>query len=319
MTEEGPRAQPAAWLLMAVGDDRQHGCNDGYDDEPNCSYTWDETVPNHGKLRAGDRIALWDKHTLLGASVIEEIFVEDNVPKVAHRCPSCHKANLKARRKKSPRYRCFKCEAEFDVPDSSVRLVRQYTSRHDAGWVDLNGALTGEQVRKLCFSPDSQLSLRSMNWEALLDAIKHHPRWSDVSTWTSERRQLRASGGHQMRMTRVRLGQTSFRASILAKYGPVCAISGAAPVEVLDAAHLYSYAELGTHYEHGGFMLRKDVHFLFDRGGICIDPHQFTVDVLPSLRRFEPYAGLHSAPLRVPTISDPQRSWIAAHWKQHRG
>jgi len=307
----------AAWLLMAVGDDRQHGCNDGYDDEPSSSYTWDDTVPNHGNLRVGDRIAIWDKHTLLGASTIEEILVEENVEKIVHRCPECGKANLKARKKKSPKYRCFKCEAEFPVPDSSVRRVKQYKSRHDACWVDLGGVLTGKQIRQLCDSPDSQLSLRAMNWDALLGALSGHPRFGEVSAWTSERQGSR-SGGHQMRMTRVRLGQATFRASTLAKYGPVCAISGAAPVEVLDAAHLYSYAEIGTHYAHGGLMLRKDVHLLFDRGDICIDPSDLTIDVSPSVRGFDSYAALHGSPLKISTLNDAQRKWIAAHWYQHR-
>lgn len=319
MNEQPNESGSVAWLLLAVGSDRQHGCNDGYDDDPNSSYTWDDTVPNHSRLSVGDRIALWDKHTLLGVSVIEEIVVEDNVQKISHRCPECKKANLKARKTKNPRYRCFKCEAEFDVPDSSVKLVRQYRSRHDASWVDLSGVLTGEQVRKLCFSPDSQLSLRSLDWNAFLDAVKEHPRWKEVSAWTAERQLAAGSGGHQMRLTRVRIGQAAFRASTLAKYGSVCAITGPAPVEVLDAAHLYSYADLGTHYEHGGIMLRKDVHFLFDRGIVCIDPKSHTVDVLPSLRQFESYAGLHGASLHLSAVTTPQQKWIAAHWGQHRG
>jgi hypothetical protein len=54
---------PDAWLVIAAGDDRQHGGNDGYADEPAHSYSWDDTVANHSALSAGDAIALWDKHT----------------------------------------------------------------------------------------------------------------------------------------------------------------------------------------------------------------------------------------------------------------
>lgn len=35
-----------AWLLLAVGDDRQPGGNEGYDDAPESHYSWDSTVPN---------------------------------------------------------------------------------------------------------------------------------------------------------------------------------------------------------------------------------------------------------------------------------
>lgn len=49
-----------AWLLFAAGDDRQHGGNDGYDDQPDSYYSWDSTVPNHAALQAGDVVVLWD-------------------------------------------------------------------------------------------------------------------------------------------------------------------------------------------------------------------------------------------------------------------
>jgi hypothetical protein len=34
---------------------------------------WDSTVPNHSQIKAGDLIAIWDKESLLGISVIAEI------------------------------------------------------------------------------------------------------------------------------------------------------------------------------------------------------------------------------------------------------
>lgn len=301
---------------MAVGDDRQHGCNDGYDDDPDVSYTWDDTVPNHAKLQVGDRIAIWDKRTILGVSVIEHISIEDDVEKLVHRCPVCERANLKARKKKSPRYRCFKCAAEFDIPKSLVSRTRRYRSRHDACWVDLYGALTRDRIRNLCASPESQLSLRRMNWDSLMVAIEGHPRSKEAGAWTTER-VPQFGGGHQRRLTRVRVGQASFRARTLARYGPVCAISGIAPPEVLDAAHLYSYAEVGTHYEHGGILLRKDIHLLFDRGIICIDPDTLEIDVSPAVRGYGSYEVFHRSRVQIP-INDAQQSWIATHWTQHR-
>ena len=39
-----------AWLALTVGEDRQHGGNDGYDDSPSSHYSWDETVPNHAAV-----------------------------------------------------------------------------------------------------------------------------------------------------------------------------------------------------------------------------------------------------------------------------
>ncbi len=79
-----------SWLMLAVGDDRQHGGNDGYDDSPSTHYSWDETAPNHGAIRRGDRIATWDKHTLLGISSIESI-EKGRLLKQFHSCPDCEK------------------------------------------------------------------------------------------------------------------------------------------------------------------------------------------------------------------------------------
>lgn len=70
-SEEAIRAVvPGSWLMLAVGEDRQHGGNDGYDDSPFTHYSWDDTVPNHGAVRPGDRLAIWNKRTLLGISTV---------------------------------------------------------------------------------------------------------------------------------------------------------------------------------------------------------------------------------------------------------
>ena len=45
------------WLVLAVGNDRQHGGNAGYDDVPDTHYSWDSTVANHGQISLG--VLLW--------------------------------------------------------------------------------------------------------------------------------------------------------------------------------------------------------------------------------------------------------------------
>ena len=52
MTKDGPLH---AWLVLAVGDDRQHGGNEGYDAGPAVHYSWDSTVPNHEAVAGGER------------------------------------------------------------------------------------------------------------------------------------------------------------------------------------------------------------------------------------------------------------------------
>ena len=61
-TAEGLIMTEIAWLMLAVGDNRQHAGNEGYDDDPATHYSWDDTVPNCSRPRPGQRIVLWDKN-----------------------------------------------------------------------------------------------------------------------------------------------------------------------------------------------------------------------------------------------------------------
>ena len=136
----GDRA--SAWLLMSVGENRQHGGNAGYDDQADVYYTWDSTVPNHARIKVGDPIAIWDKDRLLGLSVIEEIEQEAK-EKLLFKCPHCGKAGIKQRATKSPRFKCYKCRREFETPTTQTATVVEYRSRHDAAWTPLEDLLPG--------------------------------------------------------------------------------------------------------------------------------------------------------------------------------
>src|SRR3954454_15661566 len=95
-------AERRAWLLMAVdADDRQFGGNDGYTDQPDVFYSWDSRVPRCRDVRENDVVLLWDKHRLLGASVVEQIVIGEG-PKTIYRCKQCGKASIKRRKVKQP-------------------------------------------------------------------------------------------------------------------------------------------------------------------------------------------------------------------------
>jgi hypothetical protein len=304
----------AAWLVIASGDDRQYGGNDGYTDEPDAFYAWDSTVPNGGALAVGDRIALWDKKRLIGYSVIEAIETEPG-QKVLRRCAACGKSRIKLRKRLQPRFKCQECGHTFDTPDSSIRNVTLFQSRHDAAWVGAEGVLSGDQLRALCDSPHSQHSIRPLRWdafEAALSAAGHSSGLPSVDARSSA-----AHGGHVLTMTRARVGQGKFRKDLLKRHGAVCAVTGPAPEAALDAAHLYSYAAVGSHLEHGGVLLRKDIHRLFDIGSLAVDPQSLEIDLSVELQTFSTYRPLHRAALRI-TPTAKQRAWIASHWQQHR-
>ena len=313
---------------MAVGENRQYGGNTGYDDQADVYYSWDSTVNTAANIQVGDSVALWDKERLLGLSVIEAIDTEQEV-KVLRRCanPSCGRSNINERRTLIPRFRCQNCGFEFDNPATEYVKVTKYTSRHDAAWTPLEGTLTGDELRTLCISPRSQLSMRQLDWEAFGAALatqggKHAlqrvaDRAPDLVFPTADDLHIDFPQGHVKSMVRVRRGQRKFRDHLLKWQGARCAFTGDAPVRVLDAGHLYSYAKLGEHHEHGGLLLRRDIHRLFDDGSLAIDPTSLKVDVAGDLESYPQYARLHDRPLRVELDSD-RVVWIEQHWAEHR-
>ncbi|MDE9365426.1 HNH endonuclease signature motif containing protein [Luteipulveratus sp. YIM 133132] len=310
------RGDVAAWLLMAAGDNRGHGGNSGYDDQPDVYYTWDSTVHQYANLKVGDPIAIWDKNQLLGTSVIEAIS-QQQIEKPLFRCPGCTAAAIHARKKMEPRYRCSRCKLEFDEPRVVVKSVTEYRSRHDAAWTPLEGTLTRQELRDLCESPKSIDSMRPMRWSALEAALRMHGAEGAVERVAQRAPDISFPQGHKLELVRVRRGQQKFRARLLDVQGTSCAFTGGAPPRVLEAGHLYSYADLGVHHEHGGLLLRRDIHRLFDDGALAVDPGRLRIDVSDELESYDQYASLHDRVLHT-DLNEVQVGWLAAHWAEHR-
>ncbi|MFF7332723.1 HNH endonuclease [Streptomyces sp. NPDC008150] len=305
-----------AWLVLAVGDARQHGGNDGYDDNPSEHYSWDSTVNNHGQIAVGDVIAVWNKRELIGISVIDGIEV-GQAEKTRYFCPGCKRADFKRRSRLTPACRCNQCGALFETPAQRTEQVTTYRSRHAEQWRDGRGTLNGRQLRALCDSPASQLSMRPARWEKLRAALEEtsgtgwqltaQPRGG---AWRPVR------GGHRIVHARTRIGQQEFREQLLNELGENCALSGPMPPAVLDAAHLYGYAEAEEHFEYGGLLLRTDLHRLFDRGQITVHPDSGLIEIAESLRSHPLYGPLHGQAPHA-ELRPEHKAWLAVHWHEN--
>lgn len=313
-----------AWLLMAAGDNRGHGGNAGYDDQADAYYSWDSKVPNHRNLGVGDPIALWDKKRLLGVSVIEAI-EESQDHKTLSRCTKCATTRISLRKNTLPRYRCMKCHHEFEIPDADVVPVVRYTARYDAAWTSLEGVLSEKEIRSLAVNLGDINAMRPLNWVALREvlAAKGARRAADRIdgridfSWQSNDMPFDPSQGFGHALVRIRRGQQQFRDQLLAAQGSVCAFTGGAPARVLEAGHLYSYAQLGTHFKHGGLMLRRDIHRLFDDGLLAVEPSSLHISVAPALAGYSQYEKLHDKPMKL-TLRDEHLDWLGKHWVEHR-
>lgn len=85
------------------------------------------------------------------------------------------------------------------------------------------------------------------------------------------------------RLAPQRLGQQAFQAVVLSAYERKCAITGSKIRPVLQAAHIRPVTSGGEHRLDNGLLLRSDVHTLFDRGYLGVDP-RYRLHVSPRLR-----------------------------------
>jgi hypothetical protein len=120
------------------------------------------------------------------------------------------------------------------------------------------------------------------------------------------------TGGHKTVNVRTRIGQGPFRRSLLDQFGPVCAITGVAPEQTLEACHLYSYAQTGKHHKNGGLLLRRDLHTLLDCGLLRIDSSTLKVVVDSQLKAFPMYWALSGTKVKV-QLSVDHRNWLLKH------
>ncbi len=304
----------SAWLCLTKPVDDYVVERDGYGDVLGESYSWDNTVPNHSKLKSGDIIAIWDGKILLGVSRIERVTIHDGM-KMRRRCPieSCGLTDVRHRANKSPAYICAKCKQEFNAPALEEISLSIYTADYGAGWTMTSG-IGAPACRELAHSVKSQHSLRSAKPDLLRSMINSLPK---LQVARFRHRDTLASGGHKLSTVRIRVGQGEFRSTLIAKFSRVCAFTGVNHEAALEAAHLYQYSELGVHHASGGLLMRRDIHRLFDAGLIAVSVDSHLIDIHPELASYPEYASLHGKPLAVP-VSENELRWLGIHWKQFR-
>lgn len=86
------------------------------------------------------------------------------------------------------------------------------------------------------------------------------------------------------RLAPTRVGQRAFKALVLNAYERRCAITGAKITPALDAAHIRPVSQEGENRVSNGLLLRSDVHKMFDRGYLGLDPRDQSIHVSPRLR-----------------------------------
>jgi len=123
-------------------------------------------------------------------------------------------------------------------------------------------------------------------------------------------------GGPQL--IKPRLGQGSFRVSVIEAYKYQCALTDGRVLPALEAAHIKPYSDGGKHTRPNGILLRRDIHSVFDSGYAMIDEqYRFVVSerVKTVFKNGNEYRRLHGQRLRLPDnpADHPDREYLRWH------
>lgn len=114
-----------------------------------------------------------------------------------------------------------------------------------------------------------------------------------------------------------RKGQERFRSKLLEAYDRQCAVTRYHAIPTLQAAHIMSY--LGKHSQivTNGLLLRADIHILYDKYLIAVDPETMKVQAAPSLSNTE-YRELGGTRIHLPADPrlHPAKERLAAHFSE---
>ncbi len=110
---------------------------------------------------------------------------------------------------------------------------------------------------------------------------------------------------------RVREEQPKFREKILKKYNGTCVVTGCNILAILDAAHILSVEYGGDYKPNNGLLLRADLHRLFDRGLMAIDPDTGKVHFKDTGEHYNKYDQ------KIVDIPKSSRENLIAHWQKY--
>jgi putative restriction endonuclease len=201
-------------------------------------------------------------------------------------------------------------------PAIGCRLVQQPFFLPRESWFRVPEAFPVNTVSGKTYSTDE----RDGAW--LFQAVEQRLPWNSLAPWKLPHEPGgfeepgRRYGTPQLVMPR--LGQGSFRVTIMDGFDRRCAITGERTLPILDAAHIRPWSAGGENRPGNGVLLRTDIHRLFDLGYVTISTdHRF--EVSPRLKedyeKGRHYYELHGQRLRPPRDSTflPEPEALAWH------
>ncbi len=166
--------------------------------------------------------------------------------------------------------------------------------RRAVAW--LNG---GRPYEKACFGPSLVASINSRG--TCISLEKHREQIIEVisSDWQALSAHWMESGADEgpvpsYALTQTRPEQIQFKNRLMRLYNSRCCLTQTSIVAVLQAAHISPHYQggRGVNDTDNGLLLRSDIHDLFDRKLLAIDPSSLTVHLAPAVAESQEYAHL---------------------------
>ncbi|TRW25357.1 HNH endonuclease [Flavobacterium zepuense] len=322
------------WMLKSVSEvDVSYKSNDGYSDELEIKYMYDDSVANHKQINAGDIAVIVNKHIVLGLAKISRILTSKST-KERRRCPFCRSTNYEYRKTRSPHYRCNKGH-EFDNPQSENIEITQFSANYSDSFQlplqkitidklrpfftnNYNRNMSMQRLDKLFFSEYMKEELGKLNRSTVYpEATEAAHFLSDISdnSYLPDRNDERYKVWKAIMQRR---GQKDFRDALRNTYGDKCMITGCEVLEVLEAAHINPYRGDKDNHITNGLLLRSDIHTLFDLDLIGIEPEKLTIHINLNIKRQE-YTELSGLKLKLGlTNLKPNKTALQIRWEKFK-
>ena len=132
-----------------------------------------------------------------------------------------------------------------------------------------------------------------MNKELVLDFPLRELEQNNFSPFTENEFYIEEGKRRIETTITIREGQSKFRKDLMDYYGPRCMITNESLVDVLEAAHIRPYNGQNTNKLENGIILRADIHKLFDKQLIGINPNDLKIHINSKLKNttYEKYQG----------------------------
>lgn len=269
-----------AWSFKAIDkNDLRYWGNDGYHDDSSVFYRYNNSVPNHKKVKVGDIVIIRNRDKILGISIIEKL-ESRSTTKTMFKCPyeGCDAKKIRPRKKK-PKWRCSN-RHEFDERKEVLKPATEFIAHYGVYFKELQ-SISLDKLKKESLHFNIQFSIQELNlqWtKELLGTVASSilsltDREADKDIPDLLEGDQRKTVERQIKQRR---GQKNFRDKLL-KSNPECAVTECDLIDILEAAHIDAYRNDSHNDISNGLLLRSDIHTLYDLNLIAIEPIALTV------------------------------------------